>query len=652
MPYVITGEPSSQKEGDFRDKNYDYEYPNGLDLHPSSDLHKKLRDKIWNRARSSRSEISKRFDTWREIDKTMTAYIPLKDKEKKLKRKDPNKPVSIVFPYSYAVLESLLTYLTNAYFQDPIFKYEGVDNNDLLGAMLLEQVIKMHCIKNKVPLAIHTVLRDALCYGVGIAIPEWVRHYGRRPIRSTISTSSELGTSTTGQIVNVQTLLFEGNALTNIEPYMWLPDPTVSSTQIQKGEFNGWIERDNYMNMLSEESQPDSQLFNVKYLQHCKEKRSTLALDQSDREKHFGRSSNASSTTKARDVTNPVDRIKMYINLIPKEWKLGDGEYPEKWYFELAADDVIVSCYRAEHNHGMYPMGVASPEFDGYSITPISRMEIMHGMQTTLNFLFNSHIENMRKSINDMFVVDPFLVNMEDLKDPEPGKLIRLQAPAWGRGVDKVVQQLQVNDVTRANIADGSYITQQMDRISGADQSMQGLLRQSGPERLTSAEFEGTRGSAMSRLQRLAMIVSTQFMQDIATMFAVHTQQYMSKDTFVKLAGNNAESLKKYLGDTERAKVSLDDIIVDYDIIPHDGSVPGGGFSNVWVDLFKTISSSEALMQEFDTVKIFSFIAHEMGAKNVEQFKRNVNNIQAQTMPDEQIQNEVQKGNLVGVGEQ
>jgi hypothetical protein len=48
----------------------------------------------------SRNEMSKRFDSWREIDKTLTTYMPLKDKERELKEKDSSKPVSIVFPLS------------------------------------------------------------------------------------------------------------------------------------------------------------------------------------------------------------------------------------------------------------------------------------------------------------------------------------------------------------------------------------------------------------------------------------------------------------------------------------------------------------------------------------------------------------------------
>ena len=107
MPYIITGEPSSWKEDIYTKENYNYNYPNNLDLRPDSDFHKSLRTKIWQRARESRNEIQKRFPSWREIDKTLTTYMPLKDKEEDIKNKDDSKPVSIVFPYSYSMLEAL-----------------------------------------------------------------------------------------------------------------------------------------------------------------------------------------------------------------------------------------------------------------------------------------------------------------------------------------------------------------------------------------------------------------------------------------------------------------------------------------------------------------------------------------------------------------
>lgn len=648
MPYIVTGEPTELKY-DYIKEDLGYEYPEGLNLKPDSDLHKSLRNKIWTRARESRQEIQKRFSSWREMDKNLTVYIPLKDKEKTLKEKDKTKPVSIVFPYSYSMLEALLTYMSMAFFQDPLFRYEGVDDEDTNGAMLLELLIKLNCIKTKVPLALHTIFRDNFIYGVGIGVPGWTRRYGKVPRKSSIVTESEIGTSNDEILDFMEELIFEGNDLTNIDPYMWLPDPSVSSDRIQEGEFVGWIDRISYMNMLSEERDVDSGLFNVRYLKNKKDKRSTLALDQSERQRKFGGSTD---TYRAMSQsTNYIDNINMYITLIPKEWKLGPSEYPEKWFFTLSSDDVITRCEKANHNHGMYPLAVASAEYDGYSATPIGRMEVLYGLQHTLDFLFNSHIANVRKAINDMLIVDPYLVNINDLKDPEPGKLIRLRRPAWGRGVDKVVQQLQVNDITRLNISDSAYITQWMDRISGADQSMQGSLRQGGPERLTRSEFQGTRGSAVSRLQRIAMIIGMQFMQDVGNMFAVHTQQYMSKETYVKIAGPYEQQLQKIYGPKSRVRVSPMNIAVNYDLIVRDGSIPGGNFSEAWLEMFKVIGTTPALTQQFDIVRIFMYIAQQLGAKNVEDFRRTADQTQMTTMPDEQVAAQAQAGNLVPLGE-
>lgn len=647
MPYVVRGEPSSWKDDIYKSQEHSYDYPEGLNLKPDSDFHNFLRNRIWQRSTEARLEIAKRFDFWREIDRTLTMYVDLKDSEEAIVKKDPAKPVSIVFPYTYSMLEALLTYLSIAFFQDPIFQYEGVEDDDTIGAMLLELVIRLHCIKNKVQLNIHTMFRDSLAYGVGITIPGWTRRYGRKPVRSQSVVQSPFGQMSNNEVTMQPALLFEGNTLSNIDPYMWLPDPSVSSADIQKGEFIGWVDRTNYMNLLSEEQESDSSLFNVKYLSTKKDKRSTLSLDQSDRQSRHGGSTDTHRSMTAS--TNPVDVIKMYITLIPKEWKLSSYEYPEKWYFELASDDIIIRCEKADHNHGLYPVSVASPEYDGYSITPVGRLEVLYGLQHTLDFLFNSHISNVRKAVNDMLVVDPYLVNIEDLKDPQPGKLIRLRRPAWGRGVDKVVQQLAISDITRLNISDSAYITQWMDRISGADQSMQGALRQSGPERLTSAEFQGTRSSAVSRLQRVAMLISAQAMQDIGTMFAVHTQQYQSQDTYVKIVGRYADQLAQTFN-KQRVPVTPYDLAINYDVIVRDGSIPGGNFSQSWIDLFKVIGASPELMQQFDVTRIFMYIAQQLGAKNVEDFRRVTDNTQVKTMSDEQVAQQVQAGNMIPMG--
>jgi hypothetical protein len=149
----------------------------------------------------------------------------------------------------------------------------------------------------------------------------------------------------------------------------------------------------------------------------------------------------------------------------------------------------------------------------------------------------------------------------------------------------------------------------------------------------------------------MAMIFSYQFMQDIGTMFAVHTQQYMSERTYVKVAGRYEEQLRGLFGDQSKVPVTPFDISVNYDIIPRDGSIPGGNFSDSWIQLFQTISGSPELMSQFDVTRIFMYIAQQLGAKNVEDFKRITNQTNVVNQPDEKVLREAEKGNIIPVGE-
>lgn len=290
----------------------------------------------------------------------------------------------------------------------------------------------------------------------------------------------------------------------------------------------------------------------------------------------------------------------------------------------------------------MYPIAIAAPDYDGYSISPVSKLETQYGLQHTLNWLFNSHVTNVRKAINDMLIVDPYMINMKDLQNPEPGKLIRMRRPAWGRGVRDAVMQLAVNDVTRQHISDASWIIGWMNNIVGVDESMMGSLRQGGPERLTKSEFQGTRQSSMTRLEHMAKVVSMQAMQDIAYFFAAHTQQMMTEDAYVNTIGEWQMRLEKEHGlnvKNNRMKVRPQDLLIDYDVVCRDGSIPSPNDANVWVEMFQTVAEHPELNQRFDIVRIFEKIARANGEKNVQEFYRIV--------PDEQVMADVEKGNLV-----
>ena len=511
MPFIVDGEETSDRTS-FESASFDYDYPDGLDLKPGSEFHNKLKNKIMSRARESNAVISKRFDSWNNIDRVLTTYIDLDEKEKIIKDKDSRKPVSIVFPYSYTILETLLGYLVAAFLQEPIFRYEGVSPEDIIGAIMMEKVVDLQCNKSKIGLDLHTMFRDGLGYGFGVVAPTWVRKYATKTVKReqgfiSRSIGKFIGTGGFEKDFEEDVLVFEGNKLNNIDPYMALPDPNVPIHKIQDGEFFGWIDRTNYMDLLSEE-QYSEDMFNVQYLQGVKNKISVLATDKSDREKKaLGDTSRYSSggvvgrPGRYSNITNAVDVINLYVKLIPRDWELGKGEYPEKWFFSLGSDEIILRAQSLNLDHDMFPVAACAPDFDGYSPSPISRLEKLYGLQGVLDWLFNMHIANVRKSINDMFVYDPYLINSNDLKSPGPGKLIRMRRPAWGRGVKDAVMQLGVQDVTKQHIADSAFIVDWMNRIGAANEATQGNLRSGGPERLTAKEFTGSQTGAFSRLE-------------------------------------------------------------------------------------------------------------------------------------------------------
>lgn len=650
MPSIAQGSASSSLQIS-SDANYNYKYPGELNLRPDSKEHADLVSKIYSRVQESSNEMSKRFPTWRKIDKSLTAFISLDDAETLVQENDDRKPVSIVVPYSYAILETLLTYMSAAFLDAPIFRYQGVSDEDIIGSIMLENVVNIQCTKAKAALALHTSFRDGFSYGLGVVAPTWETRWGKRSVirpDGILSSIFQKFIKLGQKKVSEDAILYEGNVFNNIDPYLYLPDPSVPADNPQKGEYVGWIEPTNYMRLLNREKDSNGNVFNVQYLNvlNAGAGRSQFNKTISD----SGRYEKTTVSYPTTSMTRPIDVAWMYITIIPKEWKLSTSTYPEKWLFGLASDKVVVAASPMGLDHNMYPVGVCVPDSDGYSISPVSRLEMVQGLQTTLDWLFSSHMTNVRKAINDMIIVDPSLVNINDLKDPAPGKLIRMRRTAWGRGVENAVKQLQVNDITRQHIADSGFVTDLMQKSTGSVDIIMGFQRRTS-ERVSATESSDTRNGALSRLSKTARLVSLQMMQDLGYMAASHTQQLMSREQYVAITDTLQQNLmrERGLSSNNRIKVDPFSLAIDYDCFIKDGSIQGTEDAQLWVQLFQIINAKPELAQQYDTGRIFLHIARQMGAKNVQDFLRK--DIKAQILPDGKTATEVQAGNLVSMSD-
>ena len=641
MPVTIS-DYSTQDRGVSFGESYEYKYPGGLDLKPGSEFHDKLLAKIMRRADDSHSVMTHRHKTWRAINKTMNVFIRQDEDEKKQKAKDERRPTSVVIPISYAIRETILTHWVNAFLRDThIFRYRGVGPEDSTSAILMEEIIALHCAKFKVALSLYTQWSDALTYGIGIASPTWETHRFKSVVKQVqpqkvmgveVATNPKVGKVT-------KESKFSGNALTTVDPFSYLPDPNVSASEVQKSEFIGWVVRDNRMNILTREKNDPDSYFNCKFLKDTtgKSGESRLFANSSDRKEREGQSSTGNSS-------QPIDVLYMYITLVPKEWKLGEGEYPEKWLFAVAADKYIIQAEEVGLNHGQYPIAVVAPDFDGYSASPLSRMESVDGLQTVMNFLFNSHMDNVRKAVNDVLIVDPQRVNVNDLLDPKPGKIVRLTPSAWGQGVDNAVKQLTISDITRANIGDSNFVESMMRAATGATEPISGIRRQTS-ERVSATEAQSDVSISLSRISKDVRLASIMAMYDIGMQFASNTQQLLDDDVYVNIAGRMEQELLKTVGTNPNVKVDPMSILGPYDLVPYDNTISESASLDSWMTIFQIISQNPVMGQQFDGFRVFSHIARLMGVQNISDFQ-NKTPPNVQVLPDQQVQEGAASGAL------
>ena len=650
MPNILVDPNSRDTSSSWRSERFGYKYPPGLDLRPGSLLHNRLVSEVLQRARESRSVIQKKEDAWNKLEQSLTAYVPLSEAEQRVKDNDSRKPVSIVVPVTYAALETLLTYWVTRFLQPPYFKFKGTGPEDAVGAALLEAVIWNQCVQSKVGLSLYTMWRDAFVYGFGVTAPRWEAVWAKRSLwraAGPLGLGSLLGLKSKKE--TIRQLVYEGNVLENIDPYRYLPDPNVPIQDVQRSEHVGWIHRTHYPALLALEQASEGDMFNVQYLR--------------DRKSGVGRSQFISASSSARDrlstglgssETSMLDVIYMYVNLIPKEWSLGSSVYPEKWLFGLACDDVIIQAQPLGLDSDMYPIAVCAPTTDGYSVLQVSKLEVTYGLQETIDWLVSAHIANVRKAVNDMFIYDPLRVNSQDLRNPEPGKLIRLRQGSWGTGVEGAIKQFPVSDVTQGNIQNIPFLMDVVQRVLGTVDILQGVMR-TGGERRSAQEARDTKVSAVSRLDASAMIGDMQAHWDIAKHFASNTQQFASQDTYIKATGRLEEILMAEYGygpgDIGTLYTRPQDLSCNWDLEPADLSAQANEDPGAIAQLLAQGTANPEIAQRVDMTRMFLHAARLAGFGSVQDFLKRPNPVTTQVMQPDELERQQDAGQIVPLEE-
>lgn len=591
----------------------------------NDELHDRMKDYFKERILFSEDAMSRFYARWSANEMRIQAFVYHPKNEAYLKSLNdagelPNS-VRIVIPFGYAALHTIASHMLYSFTaNDPVFQVGSYKDESIGAAEHMQTLLDFQADATGLVGSLWQFFQDINLYGFGALQNDWEVRQKMRTIRSRqgIGTTSQFAPQ--GELTHERRLVtvYEGNRATPIDPFLFFPDPRVPMFECNTaGEFCFWRSYESW--------------FTLKELELVG---AFAGIDKATKKLPHNEGDSTSSRAKlARGISIPGSEegegrhgMRIYkgeefrqvdqgtCKLIPKHLGLGDSEVPELWVMAMINKDRIVQLEQYDTDHGMHPIVVAEPNGMGYSFGSPGGADYVAPIQDQLSFLFNSHSENIRSFLNNALVVDPSKIVMKDLRQRRGGQIIRLKQSAIGSDVRTAIHQLDLTDVTRANIADAQILMQLGHMLLAVNESTMGSPQPADRETATGARINAAAGT--SRLGTMSKIISVQAFRPLAEQWTDNTQQYMTDEFYAKIVGERGLDPKDSPFSEENSSA--------YTFPVHDGTMPLDpvALSSVWKSILEAGAAIEGFGEQYDAMGIFEKAASMAGAKEIKSFRK------------------------------
>jgi hypothetical protein len=602
-----------------------------------SDLHRKVADELRNRKKMGWSARSNREDAWKQAEDLFSGYVHETevDARKRAARDLSGVPqyTTITIPYSYATLMTMHTYFASVFLsRQPVLQFQGRHAESVDSEQAVETLLdyQMNVGNNLVPL--YTWLMDGGKYGEGWLCQYWCKDSNMVPqtveVPNTFMGFQIPGAAPTKKVVQMQEVVnYEGMEVFNIRPQDFYFDPTVTAANVQKGEFVGWQRVVSWNVIRKRESQ--GYYFNVDKIGPYTRPTPSVRTE-----------GELTSTPLSNDVLPLLEGDRPYavlldevvIELCPSEWQLAPRDGLEKWAFTMANENVVIGCQPLGLFHNQFPVDKVEYEIEGYNVSKRGMMEIIKPLNDTLDWLINTHFYNVRKALNNEWIYDPSVLSQRDVERPGPGKLVRVRPERYGSNIRDAFYQVQVADVTQNHIRDSQLIIEMMQRLTGVNDSVMGVL---GTKRQTATEVRTSSSFAVNRLKTLCEYISALGFSPLASKWLATTQQLYDSEQEFRIRGSD--------GGPSTVKIDPTMIAGQYNYLPVDGTLPIDRMAQAQMfgNLMGQLARIPPVAQRMDWMKMLTYMAKNlMNVKNFDSFK-------VQVVPDQNAAAGAQAGNLV-----
>ena len=461
-----------------------------------TELHKNVLEALKARIELSEKAIQKREGEWDKAEKEFVFNVT-ETKTDTLRKTSRDNGVpqytTIHIPYTYAQMMTAHTYLASVFLsRNPVLQFGARHGEPEMNVQAVEAIMDYQTQVGGHLAPYFVWLHDSLKYGVGIVATYWEKEaHTISDVRNEPVTLG--GSPVPGKFREVKTTRviegYEGNRLFNVRPYDYLPDPRVPMGEPQKGEFCGRKVPIGFNTIMRRKL--SKQYFNVDQVEKRMrpftggtEDRRASVVSQLELPENFeaGKTIHTPSS-----LVGTMPGIELVVELIPKQWKLGSTEEPEKWVFTILDRKIIVEARPFGRWHNRFPFEVIEGEIEGYAFAKRGMFEVGRPLNDVMTWLFNSHFYAVRKTLNGDIIYDPSRVVGADLNNSSgTGSRIRIKPTAYGQDVRAMVHVLTGGaDVTGTHLRDTEVVGSLLQRVMGVNDNISGAINPGGRKTAT-----------------------------------------------------------------------------------------------------------------------------------------------------------------------
>lgn len=597
----------------------------------TEDQERRLVDYVKSMADMSYFKIRKRYDHWKEADRAHDVYVPADATEFREKA---------VMADTRAIADTVLTYLMAAMGgRNPMFQLEGLNRKSRNASLILERVLHQQMRRTAGEARLAQLLLDSIRYGFAPTKVVW--------------------DAKTNQ-----------NKLVNFDPRRCFPDPRVNWGDWENMQF---VVFSDYMSFSALDSSglypklrkypalrhkisPPRNAWNAHHWH--KEEGRGLSIDPAQPHQRERQDHAYFTLGDARVVDEAWVRLTGF--------EIGIPSIDHIFIVMTILDENVVIRFQLNPYGQQFPVVFGGLYQDNHKTYGQSLYDLILPMHDIATYLMRSRIDNISAALNNLIFADPTQVSIPDLIDRNPWGIVRtLPGSKPGDGVFIA----QVPDVTRGHLNDIASMSELKQRVSAASDAQQGMPTSDGIR--TATEIQRLTQLGSQRLGVLSRIMSATTIRPMVRMMVANIQDSLSMEGSIKIDQQNMPNqLSGMVEDGYLDYNVTKDLQGEIDYLVIDGTLPLEPTRNAetWMNMLQ-IMSQTGLNMEYNAGQIAEEAIRAMGITDLDRFRVSQEQLQQQgpspsqqlammekmrgasVQPQENIEQQVQAGNLVPLSE-